>query len=186
MGAWRRSSPVQQLAFHPDFRPRGADRLFDHRAHHDSAAGPGDRRITSISAIASRKSLKMTKQEVKEEMQPMDGDPRSRAAAGRSRFRSSRKRFKKDVPTADVVVTNPTEFADRDEIRRDTMHAPRVVAKGQGYMAMQIREIAIEHGIPILERKPLARRSTNWWTSGRKSRNSFTPPSRRFWRMCTS
>ena len=61
------------------------------------------------------------------------------------------------MPTADVVVTNPTEFAVAIRYDADSMRAPRVVAKGQGYMAMKIREIAIEHGVPILERKPLAR-----------------------------
>src|SRR5439155_5517809 len=65
--------------------------------------------------------------------------------------------FKRDVPTADVVVTNPTEFAIAIKYAEGTMHAPRVIAKGQGYLAMKIREIAIAHGVPILERKPLAR-----------------------------
>jgi flagellar biosynthetic protein FlhB len=66
-------------------------------------------------------------------------------------------RLRKDVPTADVIVTNPTEFAVALKYDSGSMHAPKVVAKGQGYMAAQIRQIAIENGIPILERKPLAR-----------------------------
>src|SRR5206468_12253854 len=66
-------------------------------------------------------------------------------------------RLKKDVPTADVVVTNPTEFAVALKYDADSMHAPRVVAKGQGAMAQRIRQIAIANGIPILEGKPLAR-----------------------------
>ena len=65
-------------------------------------------------------------------------------------------RLKKDVPTADVVVTNPTEFAVALKYD-DTMRAPRVVAKGQGHTAMRIRQLAIAAGVPILERKPLAR-----------------------------
>jgi flagellar biosynthetic protein FlhB len=56
-----------------------------------------------------------------------------------------------------VIVTNPTHFAVALKYDADTMHAPRVVAKGQDFLAHRIREIAIEHGIPILERKPLAR-----------------------------
>ena len=103
------------------------------------------------------KSLKMTKQEVKDEMKSMDGDPKIKGRRRQIAIQMVTKRFKKDVPTADVVVTNPTEFAIAIKYDSDTMHAPRVVAKGQGYMAMKIRQIAIEHGIPILERKPLAR-----------------------------
>src|SRR5206468_5883896 len=69
----------------------------------------------------------------------------------------AQRKLKKDVPTADVVVTNPTEFAVALKYDQSTMHAPRVVAKGQGLMAQRIRELAIEAGVPILERKPLAR-----------------------------
>jgi len=103
------------------------------------------------------KSLKMTKQEVKDEMKSMDGDPKIKARRRQIAIQMVTQRFKKDVPTADVVVTNPTEFAVAIKYDSDKMHAPRVVAKGQGYMAMKIREIAIAHGVPILERKPLAR-----------------------------
>ena len=66
-------------------------------------------------------------------------------------------RMRYDVPKADVVITNPTELAIAMKYDADTMNAPKVVAKGQGYMAAMIREIAIEHGVPIVERKPLAR-----------------------------
>ncbi len=103
------------------------------------------------------KSLKMTKQEVKDEMKSMDGDPKIKSRRRQIAIQMVTQRFKKDVPKADVVVTNPTEFAIAIKYDSDTMHAPRVVAKGQGYLAMKIREIAIEHGVPILERKPLAR-----------------------------
>ncbi len=103
------------------------------------------------------KSLKMTKQEVKDEMKSMDGDPKVKQRRRQIALQIVTQRFKKDVPKADVVVTNPTEFAIAIQYDADTMHAPRVVAKGQGYLAMKIREIAIEHGVPILERKPLAR-----------------------------
>ena len=61
------------------------------------------------------------------------------------------------VPKADVVVTNPTHFAVALQYDAATMRAPKVLAKGQDFMALRIREIAIEHGVPILERKPLAR-----------------------------
>lgn len=68
-----------------------------------------------------------------------------------------KEQLKSDVPKADVVVTNPTEFAVALRYDPDTMAAPKVIAKGQGYIAARIREIAISSGIPILERKPLAR-----------------------------
>jgi flagellar biosynthetic protein FlhB len=101
--------------------------------------------------------LKMTKQEVKEEMKRMEGDPRMKARRRQVAIQMMKRRLEKDVPTADVVVTNPTEFAVALKYDSTAMHAPRVVAKGQGYIAQRIREIAIANGIPILERKPLAR-----------------------------
>jgi flagellar biosynthetic protein FlhB len=101
--------------------------------------------------------LKMTKQEVKDEMRRMEGDPQIKQRRKQIAMHAVRERMKKDVPTADVVVTNPTEFAVALKYDQGTMHAPRVVAKGQGLMAQRIREIAIAHGVPILERKPLAR-----------------------------
>ena len=101
--------------------------------------------------------LKMTKQEVKEEMRRMEGDPKIKQRRRQIALQMLTQRLKKEVPTADVVVTNPTEFAIALKYDADTMHAPRVVAKGQGLIAQRIREIAIASGVPILERKPLAR-----------------------------
>lgn len=103
------------------------------------------------------KSLKMSKQEVKEEMRNMEGDPHIKQRRRQIQFQKAVNRLKTAVPKADVIVTNPTEFAVALQYDSATMHAPKVVAKGRGYMAMRIREIAIEHGVPILERKPLAR-----------------------------
>jgi len=103
------------------------------------------------------KELKMSKQEVKEEMKRMEGDPHIKARRRQIAMAQLRERLKNDVPKADVVVTNPTEFAIALKYDASSMHAPRVVAKGQGYIAARIREIAIANGIPILERKPLAR-----------------------------
>ena len=101
--------------------------------------------------------LKMTKQEVKDEMKSMEGDPRLKARRRQIALARLKEQLKKDVPKADVVVTNPTEFAVALQYDPDSMNAPKVVAKGQGYIAARIRELAIENGIPILERKPLAR-----------------------------
>lgn len=103
------------------------------------------------------KELKMTKQEVKEEMRRMEGDPKIKQKRRQVALQMATQRLKKDVPTADVVVTNPTHFAVALKYDKDAMHAPRVVAKGQDYLALRIREIAVASGVPILERPPLAR-----------------------------
>src|SRR3954470_22713098 len=99
------------------------------------------------------KQLKMSKQEVKEEMRRMEGDPRIKQRRRQIAMQIAGQRLKKDVPTADVVVTNPTEFAVALKYDNGAMHAPRVIAKGRGAMAKKIREIAIASGVPILERK---------------------------------
>jgi flagellar biosynthetic protein FlhB len=103
------------------------------------------------------RELKMTKQEVKDEMRRMEGDPKIKGQRRQIALQIATQKLKKDVPTADVVVTNPTEFAVALKYDTSAMHAPRVIAKGQGFMAARIRELAIAHGVPILERKPLAR-----------------------------
>ena len=103
------------------------------------------------------RELKMTKQEVKEEMRRMEGDPKIKGRRRQIAIQIATQKLKKDIPTADVIVTNPTEFAVALKYDNTAMHAPRVIAKGQGFMAARIREIAIAHGVPILERKPLAR-----------------------------
>lgn len=103
------------------------------------------------------KSLKMSKQEVKDEMRRMDGDPKLKQRRRQIAQQMAQKKLQKDVPTADVVITNPTEYAIALKYDENAMHAPRVVAKGQGVIAKRIRELAIAAGVPILERKPLAR-----------------------------
>lgn len=103
------------------------------------------------------RELRMTKQEVKEEMRRMEGDPHIKQRRRQIANQIALQRLKKSVPTADVVVTNPTEFAVALKYDAATMRAPRVVAKGQGHIAARIRALAIENGVPILERKPLAR-----------------------------
>jgi flagellar biosynthesis protein FlhB len=104
-----------------------------------------------------QKELRMTKREVKEEMRRMEGDPLMKQRRRQIAVQMAQQRLKNDVPTADVVVTNPTEFAVALKYDSASMHAPKVVAKGTGYMAMRIRELAIGSGVPILERPPLAR-----------------------------
>lgn len=103
------------------------------------------------------RDLKMTKQEVKEELRRMEGDPLVKRRQRQVALRLALQRLRQAVPQADVVVTNPTELAVALEYERRTMSAPKVVAKGAGFLARRIRELAIAHGVPIVERPPLAR-----------------------------
>lgn len=103
------------------------------------------------------RDLRMTKQEVREELKRMEGDPMIRARRRQIQLQMSRDRQKRAVPTADVVVTNPTEYAVALKYDPESGRAPRVVAKGRGLIAAEIRRIAIEHGVVILQRPPLAR-----------------------------
>jgi flagellar biosynthesis protein FlhB len=103
------------------------------------------------------RDLRMSKQEVKDEMKRMEGDPLLKQRRRQIAQKMSRDRQKRAVPTADVVVTNPTEYAVALKYEAGSMAAPRVVAKGRGLIAAEIRRIAIENGVPILERPPLAR-----------------------------
>jgi flagellar biosynthetic protein FlhB len=103
------------------------------------------------------RDLRMTKQEVKDEMKSMEGDPMIKQRRRQIQMQRATQRARQAVPGADVVVTNPTEFAIALKYDPQNMHAPRVVAKGQGYVAQRIREVAIQHGIPIIQRPPLAR-----------------------------
>jgi flagellar biosynthetic protein FlhB len=102
------------------------------------------------------KSLRMTKQEVRQEARQSDVSPEVRSQIRRRQLEAARRRMMADVPTADVVVTNPTHFAVALRYDRATMSAPRVVAKGQDHLALKIREKARQHGIAIVENKPLA------------------------------
>lgn len=103
-----------------------------------------------------QRDMRMSKFEVKEELRRMEGDPIMKHRRRRAQFAAAIQRIRAAVPTADVVVTNPTELAIAIKYDAARMSAPRVVAKGQGFIALKIREIALAHGIPIVERKPLA------------------------------
>ena len=102
------------------------------------------------------RDLRMTKQEVKEELRRMEGDPILKQRRRKMQFAAAMQQIRTAVPTADVVVTNPTELAIAIKYDAGAMQAPKVVAKGARHLARKIREIAILHGIPIVERKPLA------------------------------
>jgi flagellar biosynthetic protein FlhB len=101
--------------------------------------------------------LKMTKQQVKEEMRSMEGDPMVKQRRARVARQLAMQRMSAAVPGADVIVTNPTHYAVALKYDSATMRAPKVVAKGADFMAMRIRQLAALHGVPIVERKPLAR-----------------------------
>ncbi len=100
--------------------------------------------------------LLMTRDEIKEEMKSQEGNPQIKANRRRM-LRSSVRKMLQDVPTADVVVTNPTRIAIALRYDRKTMKAPRLIAKGIRLNAARIREVATRHGVPMIENKPLAR-----------------------------
>jgi flagellar biosynthetic protein FlhB len=102
------------------------------------------------------RNLKMTKQEVKEEFKQTEGDPHVRSRIRSIQREMARKRMMAAVPEADVVITNPTRLAVALKYEAKQMDAPTVVAKGSGLVAEKIRDLAREHGIPIIENKSLA------------------------------
>ena len=102
------------------------------------------------------KNLRMTRQELIEEMKRYE-NPIIRSRIRQQQRRIAMQRMMAAVPKADVVITNPTEFAVALSYDATTMRAPQVVAKGQRLVAQRIRHIAEENGVPIVERKPLAR-----------------------------
>jgi flagellar biosynthesis protein FlhB len=110
-----------------------------------------------IKRYQMRKSLKMTKQEVKEEQKMLEGNPEIKGRVRRLQREMARRRMLAAVPKATVVITNPTHFAVALEYKRDAMAAPRVVAKGADHIAQKIKDVAREHGIPTVENVTLAR-----------------------------
>jgi flagellar biosynthetic protein FlhB len=102
------------------------------------------------------KDLRMTKQEVKEENKQREGDPIVKSRIRQVQMEMAQRRMMDDVPKADVVITNPTRLAIAIKYDANKMIAPKVLAKGSGFIAQKIREIAIEKGIPLVEQKPLA------------------------------
>jgi flagellar biosynthetic protein FlhB len=121
--------------------------------------------VTAIFAIADllivRKQyfnkLKMSKQEVRDEYKNMEGDPLIKQKIRQIQMEMSQKRMMSDVPTADVVITNPTHYSIALRYNKEKDHVPRVVAKGVDHMAFRIRQIASDHKIRLVENPPLAR-----------------------------
>lgn len=101
--------------------------------------------------------MKMTKQEVKDEYKNTEGNPEIKGKQRQRMQEASRRRMMQDVPKADVVITNPTHLAVALKYDAEVSKAPIVVAKGEDFLAMKIRETAREHHVEIVENKPLAR-----------------------------
>lgn len=101
--------------------------------------------------------MKMTKQEVKDEMKNSEGDPQIKSKQRQRMQEASRRRMMQDVPQADVVITNPTHYAVALKYDAGTGTAPILVAKGADLIAQRIKEIARENKVEIVENKPLAR-----------------------------
>jgi flagellar biosynthetic protein FlhB len=100
--------------------------------------------------------LKMTPQEMREELKNLEGNPQIVARRRQVQRQLALHRISSAVPKADVVITNPTELAVAIQYEADTMAAPIVTAKGAGHIAQRIRNLALQHNIPIVEKKPLA------------------------------
>ena len=103
------------------------------------------------------KDMKMTKQEVKDEYKQMEGDPQIKGKIKQKMLEASRRRMMQDLPKADVVITNPTHYAVAIRYEPSEIDAPVVLAKGEGYLAQRIKEVARENNVHIVENKPLAR-----------------------------
>ena len=104
-----------------------------------------------------KEDMKMTKQEVKDEYKNTEGNPEIKGRQRSKMREASQRRMMQDLPNADVVITNPTHYAVAIRYDASQYSAPIVVAKGEDYLAMKIREAAKEHQIEIVENKPLAR-----------------------------
>jgi len=102
-------------------------------------------------------SLKMSKQEVKEERKTYDGDPLIKSRLRQRMQELMTRNMMQEVPKADVIITNPTHYAIALQWNRELMVSPIVIAKGVDNMAFKIKEVAAEHNVPVVENKPLAR-----------------------------
>ena len=111
----------------------------------------------SYEKFKTGQELKMTREEVKDEHRNQEMEPKLKAARRRLSRRLLQRQMLAAVPTADVIVTNPTHFAVALKYERGRDQAPIVLAKGENRFAMRIKEIAAEHGVPTVENKPVAR-----------------------------
>ncbi|NLC28686.1 MAG: flagellar biosynthesis protein FlhB [Campylobacteraceae bacterium] len=103
------------------------------------------------------KELRMSKQEIKDEHKQMDGDPQVKSRIRKVQMQMSQKRMMQNIPDADVVITNPTHYAVAVRYNQKKDKAPVVIAKGVDFLALKIKEIALNHDVQIVENPPLAR-----------------------------
>lgn len=103
------------------------------------------------------KKLMMSKQEIKEEHKQSDGNPQIKSKIKEKQRQMAMQRMMQEIPSADVIITNPTHYAVGIKYDKDLYDAPYIIAKGQDNLAQKIKEIAKEHKIPVVENKPLAR-----------------------------
>jgi len=107
--------------------------------------------------VKFKNDMKMTKQELKDEWKDTEGNPEIKSKQRGRMQEASRRRMMQAVPEADVVITNPTHFAVALKYEQDSGKAPVVIAKGEDYLALKIKETAKENDVEIVENKPLAR-----------------------------
>jgi flagellar biosynthetic protein FlhB len=103
-----------------------------------------------------KQDLRMSKQDIKDEMKEMEGNPQMKQRIRRLQRDRARRQMMKEVPTATAVIVNPTHFAVAIRYQMDSMAAPVVVAKGKNYLALRIKQKAMDHEVPIVENPPLA------------------------------
>jgi flagellar biosynthetic protein FlhB len=100
--------------------------------------------------------LKMSKQEIRDEMKDIEGNPLMKNRLRRIRRDMARRNMMKEIPGATAVIVNPTHYAVVLKYDKETSSAPRVVAKGKNYLALRIRQRALDNGVPLIENPPLA------------------------------
>ena len=103
-----------------------------------------------------KQDLKMSKQEIRDEIKEVEGNPLMKQRIRRLRRDMARRRMMQEVPTATAVIVNPTHYAVALKYSMESMAAPMVVAKGKNYLALRIRQKAIENQVPLIENPPLA------------------------------
>jgi len=101
-------------------------------------------------------SLRMTKLELRDEAKETEGNPQTKSRVRRLQRDLARRNMMKEIPNATAVIVNPTHFAVAIRYEMESMAAPRVLAKGKNYLALRIRQIAVDHQVPIVENMPLA------------------------------
>ncbi len=153
---------MQDPLFHVPMEPAHLARFINHSALVFLTWVCGAMAIVAIASysyqhIKTEKDLRMTKQEVRDEQKQQEGDPMVKGQRRRMARRLLQKQMMQSVPTADVVVTNPTHYAVALKYERGKDEAPIVVAKGEGRFARRIKDLAAQHGVPMIENRPVAR-----------------------------